>query len=235
VADNRRILFISDTHAPYAHPDAWKFLDALKSKHKPTRIIHLGDEIDGHAISFHDHDPDLASPGYELKAAVKQLSGLYSIFPEAEVLWSNHGSLWLRRAFKAGLPANVMKSYEQILSAPPKWSWHKELVINLGGQLLYAFHGKSSNGLAASQKIGASIVQGHFHTSFSIQKWRAIDQVRWSMICGCLIDLESAAFKYQESNILKPIIGTGLVIDGAPVLELMRQTRGGRWTGSLSK
>lgn len=234
MADNRRILFISDTHAPFAHPDAWKFLDALKSKYKPTRIIHLGDEIDGHSVSFHDHDPDMPSPYDELTRAITQLKGLYALFDKVEVLWSNHGSLWYRRAFKSGLPSSVLKDYRDILKAPPQWSWHKDLAISLGSQVLYAFHGKAANGLAASQKMGGSVVQGHFHTTFSIQKWASPVGVNWAMTCGCLIDIESPAFKYQDNNILKPIIGTGLVIDGAPVLELMRQTRGGRWTGKLT-
>lgn len=41
---NERILFISDLHAPYNHPDALDFLSDLNTKYKPTRVISLGDE-----------------------------------------------------------------------------------------------------------------------------------------------------------------------------------------------
>lgn len=42
--DNSRILFISDLHIPYHHPDSFAFLQHLKDKYKPTRVISLGDE-----------------------------------------------------------------------------------------------------------------------------------------------------------------------------------------------
>lgn len=42
--DNSCILNISDLHAPYNHKDAIDFLAHLKDKHKPTRVILLGDE-----------------------------------------------------------------------------------------------------------------------------------------------------------------------------------------------
>ena len=44
--DNSRILFISDLHVPYHHPQAFEFLKHLKKKYNPTRIICLGDECD---------------------------------------------------------------------------------------------------------------------------------------------------------------------------------------------
>ena len=56
--DNSRILLISDMHIPYHHKDTLKFLQYLKDKYQPTRIICLGDEVDGHSLSFHDHDHD---------------------------------------------------------------------------------------------------------------------------------------------------------------------------------
>jgi transcriptional regulator with XRE-family HTH domain len=61
--NNQRILTISDLHIPYHHRDSLAFLAYLKAKYKPTRIICLGDELDKHALSYHDSDPDLASAG----------------------------------------------------------------------------------------------------------------------------------------------------------------------------
>ena len=61
--DNSRVLLISDMHIPYHHPDTLEFLQYLKDKYKPTRVICLGDELDKHALSYHDHDPDLPSAG----------------------------------------------------------------------------------------------------------------------------------------------------------------------------
>ncbi len=68
--NNKVILVVSDLHAPYTHPDAVPFLRVIKNRFKPTRVIFSGDEIDAHALSYHDHDPDLDSAGKELKQAV---------------------------------------------------------------------------------------------------------------------------------------------------------------------
>ncbi|MCK8363719.1 metallophosphoesterase, partial [Erwinia amylovora] len=65
--NNKCILVVSDLHAPFNHPDSVAFLKAIKAKYKPTRVILTGDEVDFHAISFHDSDPDLDSAGKELE------------------------------------------------------------------------------------------------------------------------------------------------------------------------
>ena len=72
----KSILCISDLHIPYHHPQAFDFLKALKKKIKPDLIVNGGDELDKHALSFHDSDPDLPSAGDELKQSKKYLSGL---------------------------------------------------------------------------------------------------------------------------------------------------------------
>ena len=89
---NKRILIISDTHCPYHHVDAIKFLSAIKDKYEPDRVIHIGDEIDNHAMSFHDSDPDLHSAGDELELAIEALSEIEALYPKVDVIESNHGS-----------------------------------------------------------------------------------------------------------------------------------------------
>ena len=59
----KAILCISDLHIPYHHPQAFDFLKALKKKLNPDLIVNGGDELDKHALSFHDSDPDLPSAG----------------------------------------------------------------------------------------------------------------------------------------------------------------------------
>ena len=59
----KSVLIISDTHIPYHHQDLIPFLKDLKNIMKPDKVIHIGDELDKHALSFHDSDPDLPSAG----------------------------------------------------------------------------------------------------------------------------------------------------------------------------
>ena len=70
------ILVLSDLHAPYNHPEAVEFLEAIKYKYQPTKILGIGDEVDFHALSFHDTDPELDNAYAELVKA-KKLSKKY--------------------------------------------------------------------------------------------------------------------------------------------------------------
>jgi len=76
---NKCILVISDTHCPYHHPDLIAFLKAIKKKYKPDRVIHIGDEVDSHAISFHDSDPDLYSAGHEHKESLPTIKAMEKV------------------------------------------------------------------------------------------------------------------------------------------------------------
>jgi predicted phosphodiesterase len=80
--NNKRILVISDMHIPYHHPDSIEFLKEIKKEFKPDKIVCIGDLLDFHAISMHDHNPDLYSAGHELKEARKYIKELESVFPE---------------------------------------------------------------------------------------------------------------------------------------------------------
>jgi hypothetical protein len=236
VAINRhqRLLVFPDLHCPYQHPDAVDFLGALKKKHRPTRVIGLGDESDGHDISYHESNPDLMSAGYELRAAIRALEPIYRLFPEVDMMWSNHGSLVFRKGLSAGLPADVFKSYNEIYHAPKGWVWHQDLTLELpNGQSVYFCHGRQANALGMSQKLGMCTVNGHYHTQFSIQKWSTPLATNWAMVCGCLIDPRSSAYAYNHLQVLRPILGAGVILDSQPRLELMLLDKRGRWTGKL--
>ena len=230
---NKRILVISDTHVPYHHPDALKFLSAIKDKYNPDRVIHIGDEIDSHAMSFHDSDPDAFSAGDELRRARDVIWQMEEIFPKVEVIESNHGSLWYRKAKHHGIPREVIKSYEDILGTK-KWSWHYDLTLTLpNGQPCYFHHGKSANGLLASQKLGMSFVQGHYHGKFGIQYWGTKERLNFALQVGCLIDDHALAFEYNKTTMDRPVIGLGMIIDSQPKTIPLVMKSNGRWNGRL--
>ena len=115
----KSVLVISDLHIPYHHPDAFEFLKALKKKYKPDLVVNIGDEIDQHAISFHNHHPDLKSPGDELREARKYVKELEQIFPEMTLVHSNHSSLIYRKAVAHGLSLEYLKTYNEFLQVGP--------------------------------------------------------------------------------------------------------------------
>ena len=222
VYNNSRILFISDMHIPYQHKNLIPFLKMLKGRYNPTRVICLGDETDKHALSFHDSDPDLMSAGDELRAALPVIQELHELFPEMDLIDSNHGSMVWRKAKHHGIPRHYIKSYNEVLNVGKGWVWHKDLVLDLpDGQQVYVHHGKTKDALKVSQSMGMSFVCGHFHEDFSIKYWANPNGLFFAMNSGCLIDDESYAFAYNNVNLNRPIIGTSLIIDSIPILEAM--------------
>lgn len=231
---NRRILIISDTHAPFQHKDALKFLAKIKEYYDPDRVIHIGDEIDNHAMSYHDSDPDSFSAGDELVKAREVIWQMEELYPKVDVIESNHGSLWYRKAKTHGIPREAIKTYEEILQTK-QWKWHFELTIKLpNGQPCYFHHGRSANSLTASQARGMPIVQGHYHEKFNIQYWGTTERLNWGMNVGCLVDDHSLAMEYNNSNLKRPIIGCGMIIDSQPKLLPLVMKSNGRWNGRLT-
>lgn len=128
--DNYRILVIPDLHFPYCHPDALDFIHKIVKLMSPSRVICLGDELDYHAMSFHNSDPDLDSAGVELLKAIGYISHLKSICPKMDLLDSNHGSMAYRKAKFNGMPRHLIKSYREVLEVDNDWNWHDQLILS---------------------------------------------------------------------------------------------------------
>ena len=225
---------ISDLHSPYQHTDALDFLKAIRDTYQLKNWISLGDEADKHAMSFHNTDPDLMSAGYELKEAAGVLRDLEKIIPKLRIIDSNHGSLHLRKALAHGIPKEYIRSYNEIYGVGDGWSWHPELTIKLADkQYVYFTHGKTADVYKLSQSMGMSAVQGHYHEKFNIHYWGNPLGLFWGMQIGCLIDPKSYAFAYNKTNLKRPIIGTGIIYDGQPLLIPMVLNKRGRWVRRL--
>lgn len=228
--ENKRILLISDMHLPYEHQDTLPFLAYLKAKYKPTRVICLGDELDKHSLSFHSHDPDLASPSDELARALPMIKRLKKVFPKMDILESNHGSLAYRRAKANGIPRSYLKSYNDVLGVDSDWVWHYEMTITLPNKdKVYLHHGKTADIKKLSMSLGMCAVSGHYHETFKVDYWANSLGLYWGMNVGCLIDDKSLAFAYNNCNLKRPIVGTGLIIDSQPLLAPLLMDENGDW------
>ena len=234
IKEYKSILCISDLHCPYEHPDSFEFLKAVKQKYKPDKVVCLGDEVDHHAMSFHDSDPDLPSAGDELLEAIEHLKPLYKLFPKVDVLDSNHGSMHYRKGKHHGIPRKYLRSYEEILEAPKGWKWHNDLIVRSSdGNDIYFHHGRGANVLKVSQEMSMRVVQGHYHNTFAIQYWGNPNNLYWGMQVGCSIDDKSLAFAYNKLIAKRPIIGHGIIVNGYPKLLPIVLDKHGRWIGKL--
>lgn len=225
------LLIIPDTHAPYHHEDAIAFLEAVKERYKPKQVIHLGDEVDQHAMSFHDSDPDLPSAGEELVKARLFIAELASLFPDMQICDSNHGSLVHRRAKAHGIPRDAIVPYREYLRAPDGWEWGFEFEHQ--GVLFAHGDGKTGNIESAMKEEMMSVAFGHHHSKFSIVYKHTRNGVYFGMNCGCLIDQHSPAFSYAKKGSKRPALGCGLLINGQPMLIRMILDANNRWTGEL--
>lgn len=230
---NSRILVISDMHIPYHHKDSFEFLKAIKKEFKPDTVVNIGDSLDFHAISMHEHNPDLFSAGHELQQARKYVKELEGIFPEVTEVDSNHSSLVYRRALKFGMSKEFLKDYGDFLGTK-KWKWIDDLTLTMSnGQRCFFTHGRSADVLKVSQAMGMSCVQGHYHTKFVISWWANPDNLFFGMNVGCLINQKSMAFAYAKNFKTRFIIGCGIIINGIPRLLPMVLNAKGDWIGDI--
>ena len=228
------VLVISDLHIPYHHPDAFSFLKALKTKYKPDLVINIGDELDMHAMSMHDSDPDLFSAGHELAASISYVQQLEKIFPKMKLVHSNHSSMLYRRALKHGVPKGYLKHYNDFLGIGKGWEWEEDITITLSDNTRCFFtHGLSADVLKVAMQYGMNCVQGHYHTKFSVSYYSNPDALVWGMQVGSLINQKSMAFNYAKNFKTRFIVGCGMVIDGQPKLMPMVLNSHGKWNGKL--
>lgn len=227
------VLVIPDTQFPFGHPDTFAFLKAVDAKYKPNEFVHIGDEVDLHALSNFEHDPDGYSAGHELKAALKDMHKLYKMFPNMKVCTSNHTARPFRKAYKHGIPRAFLKDYHEFMEAPKGWEWAEKWEID---GVIYE-HGEGQTGVNGAIKAALgnmqSTVIGHLHAFAGIQ-WSANPRhLIFGFNVGCLIDNKAYAFAYGKTFKNKPIIGCGVVIKGIPVFVPMLLNKRGRWVGSL--
>ena len=67
----KRILCVSDLHAPYNHPNSLEFIRGCKKDFKPDCVVNMGDELDFSASSYHESSTELYNPSRELEEGKK--------------------------------------------------------------------------------------------------------------------------------------------------------------------
>lgn len=227
-------LAVPDLHAPFMHPDAVDFLDAILQKYQPGRVVLLGDVADQHALSRFTRDPGGMSAGDEFEAADSQLRPLYDLIPRAFVCWGNHDRRIYDRAAEAGIPADAIRPMPGILGCPGRWQWADEWEFD---GTVYV-HGDNWSGPQAHIKAARAHMQntviGHIHAHAGIHYDGNRKHLFWGFNAGCLIDRKRYAFAYAKRNPARPIAGVGLVDGMVPRFVPMHLKAGGRWTRRLS-
>lgn len=226
---------VSDLQEPFAHPDAFEFVKAVRDKYDTDTVVNIGDEVDFHAFSGRfPHDPDGMGPGEELAAAIEELDKWYLEFPNTKVCTSNHLDRYYKKAFNSGLPKRAVLSPRQLLEAPEGWEWRRHWEID---GVRYE-HGDSQGGVDAARLLAItnrqSTVIGHHHSHGGVRFIANDQELIFGLNSGCLIDRNSYVFAYGSSYKFKPTIGCGVVLRGVPYfVPMILAGKHERWIGEL--
>jgi len=205
---------IGDTHIPFEREGYLAFVYNIFRKYKVKRVVHIGDLVDNHAISYHEHDPDGLSSGPEASAVMKKLDRWKMAFPKLDIIMGNHDKLPERQAKSSGLSNRFVKSFREVWELPAAWSVHPHYVEIDGVKYLHGLGASGRNGalnMAMSQL--QSCVVGHSHSFGGVQYQRGGLTI-FGMNVGCGIDEDAYAFEYATYFRNRPTLGCGVVIDG---------------------
>ena len=219
-----RVGIIGDTHIPYELPEYREWCKEVFDAWECDTIVHIGDLIDHHALSFHDSEPTLKGAHGELVEARDRLRPWYRTFPELYLCHGNHDLIPQRQLTKLGLGHETwMRPLQDVYGMPDGWNIVDE--VELDGVLYH--HGYTANGVNGfrndSTKRMCRTVTGHCHSNAGVSATASSHRLVWGMAVGCGVDVSSMAFAYGKHFLAKPIIACGVVIDGHPYVEYMNR------------
>lgn len=204
-------MVIPDLHIPFEHRNALDFCKRIYRDLKCSEVVFIGDLVDNHALSYHEHDPNGRSPGDEIELAIKKCQPWYKSFPVAKFCRGNHDSLVDRKGRTVGLPERAFRQFRDIWELPKGWDDQWEHIID---GVKYE-HGTGYSGkmghIQAAVDNRMSTVIGHLHSHAGVNYVANNVDLIFGMNVGCLIDRKSYAFTYGKDFRHKPILSCGVV------------------------
>ena len=207
------VLVIGDTHEPFTHKHYLDFCIETQKEYRCGTVVHIGDLVDNHALSYHEHNPNGRSPADEMKEAEKRAKDWFDAFPKVKMCKGNHDDLVARKAMTYGIPERAIRPFEEIWDLPRGWEF--EWSYQICG-VKYE-HGTAYSGLypqaTACKSNRQKTVIGHLH-AVAGDIWTENDKdCIWGLSVGCGIDRMKYAFWYGKDFKAKPILGCGVVLN----------------------
>lgn len=222
----KNVLVIGDPHEPFCKDGYLEFCREMQEQYDCGTVIHIGDCVDNHAVSYHEKDVDGMSAGDEFNLAKQRMKRWYYTFPEVRVCIGNHDALPFRKIFTAGLPKEWLKSYEELLEAPKTWKWD---FVHQHEGVIYQ-HGTGLSGemasINAARENRQSTVIGHLHTVCNTRFLASYKDVIFGASVGCGIDHNKYAFAYGRENTRKPVLSCAVVLNGETPINLLMPLKG---------
>lgn len=215
---------ISDTHLPFERPDYLNFCISIFDRCKCDTIIHIGDLVDNHGISYYEKDPDGLSPADEMAEVDKHLKRWFLAFPDLYLCLGNHDRMVARKSRTFGLPSRAFKSFREIWDFP--LGWRVDFTWEFCG-VRYQ-HGTGLSGqyahIKAAESNRQSTVIGHTHSTLATHYLVSENDRIFAMNVGSGIDRKSYAFEYGRFLPKKPVLGCGVVTDKGQFCQVFPMT-----------
>jgi predicted phosphodiesterase len=216
----KNVLVIGDTHEPFCKEGYLEFCREMQEKYDCGTVVHIGDLVDNHAMSYHEHDPEGRSIGDEYRLALERSKRWYYTFPNVKICIGNHDALPFRKAFTSGLPSSWLKSYQEILQSPKTWEW--DFIHEVNG-VIYQ-HGTGMSGemaaINAARENRQSTVIGHLHTVCNTRFLASFKDLIFGVTVGCGINHSAYAFAYGREQTRKPVVSCAVVLDGTTPINI---------------
>ena len=217
--DNEVVLAFGDTHFPYSHKYWLEFLSDVASDYSPDRVIHMGDLYDIYSVSAYPKDTDHPDSWHkEIKKARKMSDKLAQLFPDLEIMESNHDDRAYKKGRVSGIPREFLVPFRDIVGAPSGWKWHRDLTITVDSsrdQLFFA-HTKTGGAVGCARDKGCTSIIGHHHTKFGMTAFRPNKKTLYAVDAGCLVSDKGSPFAYTKGNRNRAIQGCAVIISGKP-------------------
>jgi len=207
---------IGDTHCPGMRKGYVEFLQRTFDAWGVNRVVHIGDLVDWHCLSYHEKNPMIHEGCKEVRDARKQIAELVAAFPEADWMIGNHDALPMRKAVTAGILPELLVSYNDFWQVD--WQVHgRHTELKIDG--VHYRHGDVMPGgqnaaLKQAKNNFTSAVQGHHHTNGGVTYFANPDFRVFGLDVGCGIDAKRMQFEYGRPFKKKSVLGCGIVVNG---------------------
>jgi predicted phosphodiesterase len=221
---------ISDTHIPYELEGYLQFCIDTFKREGVNRVVHIGDGIDHHAMSFHDSEPSLKGVNGERIDAIERLQPWFDAFPELTYIRGNHCKIPARQLTKLGMDPNVyMRPLGAVYNFPKGWKEEDRIIID---NVMY-HHGETAGGVNGFRNDAKdrmmNTVSGHNHSNLGISYTACDHRMVWGMAVGCGVDASHMAFAYGKNFKRKPTVGCGVVKENGTMPMVFAMPLGEKW------
>lgn len=214
--DYKKVVFVSDIHAPFHDEKAVSACISFVKYWKPTELVFMGDVVDFYAISRFNKDPNRALKlQEELDSAHEILKRFCEVAPQAKktFLKGNHEArlqkyLWSTAPELANLRSNSVPEQLKLNELGIEYIENGKITKNgcviKHGNIVRKFAGYSAKG--EFENCGISGVSAHTHRLGQYYHTHEGGMFTW-IECGCLCDMNA---EYMEGKVANWQHGFGI-------------------------